>query len=243
MLVMIAGGALYISEYRYWFALRDYRVEAESRELEARLWQIFPRRSLTFWPHFLNDKDGIKDFLERDMPVSVDTVSRGSGKFTTRINWLKAWVKVEWRGSIWCISRDGRMWLYDPDRPIDAEAGRLIWKVQESESAQTGSVPMSGVFRSPISTEVIAAFLDEFRGCKWFEAADEMTWQSREGMDLFVLKMGHENQRFELYLQRGKYAGQDVGAVLDSLFLRLIDEGGNHIIDATYEGKILLRKL
>ena len=90
---------------------------------------------------------------------------------------------------------------------------------------------------------MIDAFLEEFRDCKWFEAAQEITWERRAGMDLFVLKLTHGTQKFELYLQREKYAGQDVGMALDELFTRLIDEGGSHIIDATYEGKILLRKL
>ena len=102
---------------------------------------------------------------------------------------------------------------------------------------------MYGVFTSPISTEVIDSFLEEFRGCKWFEAATELTWERRAGMDLFVLKLEHGRQKFELYLQRDKYTDQDVGAAIDDLFTKLINEGGNHVIDATYEGKILLRKL
>ena len=62
-------------------------------------------------------------------------------------------------------------------------------------------------------------------------------------MDLFILRLAHRTQKFEVYLQREKYAGQDVGAAIDKLFEDLINEGGNHVIDATYEGKILLRKL
>ena len=62
-------------------------------------------------------------------------------------------------------------------------------------------------------------------------------------MDLFILRLSHGRQQFLLYLQREKYLGQDVGAALDELFTILITEGGNHVIDATYEGKILLRNL
>ena len=237
---------MYISEYKCWFALHDYKIETQSQELEARLWEVFPKRSLTFWPYFLKDMDGMKDFLERDMPVAVETEKRGWGKFTTKISWLKAWVKVDWRGKIWCISRDGRMWLYEPGREIDDEAGNLVWKIPDQGNIQEDAnvqPPMFGVFRSPISTEAIASFLDEFRGRRWFNAADEMTWERRAGMNLFILKLANGSQKFELYLQRDKYSGQDIGAVLDDLFARLINEGGNHIIDATYEGKILLRKL
>ena len=245
MLIMLIGGMTRIYEYRFWFTLKDYRIETQSQALEQRLWEVFPRRCLTFWPYFTRDAEGMKEFLERDMPVKVDTHMEGLGRFRTKIEWLKAWIKVEWRGKIWCISRDGKMWLYEPGRPSEAETGALIWKIPEDGNTQDTSAqpPAFGVFASPISTEVIDSFLEEFRDCKWFEAAQEITWERRAGFDLFVLRLEHGRQRFELYLQREKYSGQDVGAAIDELFSRLVNEGGNHVIDATYEGKILLRSL
>ena len=243
---MLLGCLTRIYEYKYWFTLKDYRIAAQSQALERRLWEVFPKRCLTFWPYLMKDSKGMKDFLERDMPVTVDTKMEGLGHFTTRIDWLKTWVKVEWRGRIWCISRDGKMWLYEQGTPSEAEAGKLIWKLPEEGNITEGAnvqPPMFGVFISPISTEVIDAFLEEFRRCKWFEAATELKWERRAGLDLFVLKLEHGRQKFELYLQRDKYSGQDVGAAIDDLFAKLINEGGNHVIDATYEGKILLRKL
>ena len=245
MLVMLIGCMTRIYEYRFWFTLKNYRVEAKSQALEQRLWEVFPQRCLTFWPYLIRDSQGMKDFLERDMPVIVDTKMESLGRFKTTIEWRKAWVKVDWRGRIWCISRDGKMWLYEPGRPSEAEAGNLVWKVPDDGGSGevTVQAPMFGVFTSPISTEVIDSFLEEFRRCKWFEAAQEITWERRAGMDLFVLKLARGAQKFELYLQREKYEGQDIGAALDALFTRLINEGGSHIIDATYEGKIMLRNL
>lgn len=245
MLVMLIGCLTRVYEYRFWFTLKGYRIEAQSQALERRLWEVFPQRCLTFWPYFISDSKGMKEYLERDMPVVVDTKMEGLGSFRTKIDWLKAWVKVEWRGKIWCISRDGRMWLYEQGRPSEAEAGKLVWKIPEDGGTGEVSVqpPMFGVFASPISTEVIESFLEEFKDCKWFNAAQEITWERRAGMDLFILRLAHRTQKFEVYLQREKYAGQDVGAAIDKLFEDLINEGGNHVIDATYEGKILLRKL
>ena len=242
---MLIGCMTRIQEYRFWFSLKNYRVEAKSQVLEQRLWEIFPQRCLTFWPYLIKDSKGMKDFLERDMPVIVDTKMESLGHFKTTITWRKAWVKVDWRGKIWCISRDGKMWLYEPGRPSEAEAGNLVWKVPNDGGADEVTVqpPTFGVFASPISTEVIDAFLEEFRECKWFEAAREITWERRAGMDLFVLDLEHESQKFRLYLQRDKYAEQYIGQAIDKVFSDLINEGGNHVIDATYEGKILLRNL
>ncbi|MBQ7193526.1 MAG: hypothetical protein IJR98_04050 [Synergistaceae bacterium] len=247
-MAILAGSAMYLSEYKYWFTIRDYRVESQSQALERRFWDVFPKRCLTFWPYLLKDAGGVSEFLEREEPVKVETKMDGflTGRFTTKIKWLDAWVKVDWRGKIWCISRDGRMWLFERGRQNDDAAGKLVWKIPDEGSitgAITAQTPMSGVFTSPISTEVIASFLDEFRECKWFQAATDIMWERRAGMDLFVLKLSQGQQKFELYLQREKYSGQDIGSMIDALFSRLISEGGNHIIDATYEGKIFLRSL
>ena len=239
---MIAGGVTYIHDYRQWFALRDYKIEAQSYTLEQRLWEVFPQRCLSFWPYLLKDSRGLKEFLERDMPVTVDTKMEKLGRFLTRIEWLKAWVKVDWRGQIWCISRDGRMWLYRQGQQNDNEVGKLVWKISGNNS-DAQQPPMIGVFESPISTEVIASFLDNFQRFNWFDLATEISWERRAGLNLFRLKLAYSQQRFELLLQPEKYANQDLGATIEEIFTRLINEGGNYIIDATYEGKILLRNL
>ena len=71
---------MYMRDYKYWFTLSDYRVESQSPILERRLWEVFPKRCLTFWPYMLKDADGMKEFLERDMPVTVDTHMSGLGR-------------------------------------------------------------------------------------------------------------------------------------------------------------------
>ncbi len=242
LIVFILGGFMRLNEYRFWFALKNYHVEAQSQELERRLWEVFPNRCITFWPYLLKDSEGIKEFLERDLPVTVNTNMTGLGHFETKLQWLPAWIKVEWRGKIWCISRDGRMWESEKGRPNEESAGRVIWKIPE-QGSNNKQVPLFGVFRSPISTDIIASFMEEFKGFKWYDTASEITWERRAGMDLFVLKLSQGSQNFVLYLQREKYRGQDVGEIIEDLFSRLISEGGSHIIDATYEGKILLRNL
>ncbi len=200
---------MYIRDYKYWFTLKDYRVETQSQVLERRLWDVFPKRCLTFWPYMLKDADGVKEFLERDMPVTVETHMEGLGSFTTKIDWLEAWIKVDWRGKIWCISRDGRMWLYQRGRQIDDNAGRLVWKIPDagnSGEAFTAEAPMTGVFRSPIDTGVIASFLEDFRGCRWFEAADDITWERRAGMDLFFLKLRDRGRSLSFICRGGNTA-------------------------------------
>ena len=242
LLALIAGIVTYICQYKEWFALKGYRIETQSSVIEQRLWEIFPQRCLTFWPYLLKDSQGLKEFMERDMPVVIETHMEGLGHFVTRAEWLKAWVKVEWRGKIWCISRDGRMWLFEKGVGNDEETGNLIWKIPAKDDNNT-QILMSGVFKSPLPTEIMASFLADFNSFKWLEAANEISLESRAGMNLFILEISSGTQKFELYLQPDKYPGQDVGQTVEDIFTRLMREGGNHTIDATYEGKILLRGL
>ncbi|MBQ7196922.1 MAG: hypothetical protein IJS40_05890 [Synergistaceae bacterium] len=245
LLAMVAGFCFYIYDYKFWFVLEGYKVEAQSSVIEQRLWEIFPRRCLTFWPYLLKDSNGLKEFLERDMPVTVETRMTELGRFTTKIEWLKAWIKVEWRGKIWCISRDGRMWLFENGSKSD-DTGRLIWKIpsQDTEGESANMLPISGVFKAPIQTEVIASFLYDFEGFKWFEAASEISWERRAGMNLFILKLTNGTQKFDLYFQPDKYPGQDIGQNIEEVFEDAIKEGNRHVlIDATYDGKISLRNL
>ncbi len=232
-------------DYEFWFALKGYEIEAQSSVIEQRLWEIFPRRCLRFWPYLLSDAEGLKEFLERDMPVRVETHMESFGRFKTKIEWLNVWVKVNWRGNIWSISRDGRMWLYENGTKNDDGIDGPVWSFSEkgNENENAVQIPFSGVFKSPLPVETIAGFLYEFDTFKWFNSANEISFESRAGMNLFVLKISNGSQNFELHLQPDKYPGQDVGQTVDDIFAKLIREGGSHLIDATYEGKILLREL
>ena len=246
LLAMLAGCLTYIAQYESWFALKGYKVEAQSQELEKRLWEIFPQRCLTFWPYLLKDSKGMKEFFERDMPVTVETHMYSLGRFTTKIEWLNSWIKIEWLGKIWSISQDGRMWLTENGKKNDESTVKLVWKIPEQGNLRddiNAQVPMIGVFKSPLDTRIISSFIEEYKNYKWFELINEISWQSRAGMDLFILKMKKDTQNFELHFQPGKYPGQDVGENIENLISDLISKGGSHIIDATYEGKIFLRSL
>ena len=176
------------------------------------------------------------------MPVQVETHMESWGRFVTRAQWLHVWIKVNWRGNIWSISRDGRMWLYDQGVKNDDEVIGPIWRIFENNENEN-KVPFSGVFKTPLPVATIENFLREFQTFNWFERASEITLESRAGMNLFILKITNGKQKIEIQVQPDKYPDQDVGQTLEDIFEKLLKENGNHIIDATYEGKILLRAL
>ena len=260
---MLCGSAFRVYEYKAWLALKNYKIEADSPVLEERLWKVFPSRCLKFWPYLKKDCEGFKDFLERDIPVTVETKMSGffSGNFTTSIKWVQAWIKVLWRGKFWYISEDGKMWACEKNEDFEDifedmnnfmleknKSLNVVWKIPEQLNSDNHDsdiiqTPLSGVFKTPVSTEKIASFLEEFKGYSWFQDITEITWERRAGLDLFILRLSKGKQTFEVQLQQEKYSGWDLGLLIESVISDLIKEGGNHIIDATYNGKILLRGL
>lgn len=96
---------------------------------------------------------------------------------------------------------------------------------------------------TPFRMEVIANFLSDYQNAPWFSSVREIIWDRRVGADLFHLVLVCGRQRIEILLQNAKYAGQDMAITIDDILKKLSSEGGDHVVDATYEGKILLRKL
>ena len=225
-------------------SLKEYCVDAQDPVLEERLWSVFPTRGIYFWPYLLMDAEGLEQFLERDMPVSVSTTMTGIGRFTTTIKWLTPWLKVQWYGQLWCVSKEGRMWNVAEMKAYEKETEGLegpVWHMKQLR--EDLPAPPAGVCAFPISADAVSAFLNEYQSCSWFKTVQDIVWDRRAGADLFRLKLKREKQSFEVLIQNEKYEGQDLGAVLEDIFSKLWKEGGDHLIDATYEGKILLRGL
>lgn len=244
LFVMLLGGAWRLYEYNEWMSLSGYGIEAQSPILERRFWDVFPARSLRFWPFFLRDSEGMEEFLERVLPVSVSTHMTELGRFDTTMKWLVPWLKVRWRDRLWSISREGRMWdaAESDESLINFKAIKgPIWQLA-SLSGDTRPLP-SGVFTSPVSIDAVVAFLREYQDYPWFGFVEEIVLDRRAGADLFRLNLVRGKQRFELLIQQIKYDGQELGAMLGEILERLAKEKGNHRIDATYEGKILLKSL
>ena len=120
-----------------------------------------------------------------------------------------------------------------------------IWRVPFLPGASSGDIP-KGVFPSLFSTEVrevIEDFLTGFGDELWFEDIKEIVLDRRAGADLFQLRCIREGQEAVILLQKDKYRRQELNVAIGHILENLRKEGGNHLIDATYEGKVIVRKL
>jgi hypothetical protein len=120
-----------------------------------------------------------------------------------------------------------------------------LWRIPALPTETSGDMYVlpGGVFPSLFSIDVIEAFLRGFANEPWFENVEEIVLGRQAGTDLFNLRFVHEGQEFTILIQQDKYGWRDLNVALSYILKRLQEEGGNHLIDATYEGKIVVRSL
>lgn len=245
---MLLGSVLCLADYFAWMSLRGYTVKAADPALERRFWEVFPSGCLRFWPLLLSRSQDIASFLEKTIPVIVQTRMTGFGTFVTKIDMLSPWLLLEWKGQVWCISREGRMWSTADNSirigGLKTPSGPL-WKIAtlpEVSSSDVHPFP-AGVFPSLFPVGVPEKFLAVFEKESWFENVREIVLERRAGADLFRLRFVREKQEFTILIQEDKYGWQELNIALGHILKRLLKEGGNHLIDATYENKIVVRNL
>ncbi|MDR1977361.1 MAG: hypothetical protein LBQ42_01365 [Synergistaceae bacterium] len=120
-----------------------------------------------------------------------------------------------------------------------------LWRVPflPAESSEDVRSLPNGVFPSLFSVDVIEDFLTGFGNEPWFENIEEIVLDRRAGADLFKLRFIRGGQELMILLQKDKYRGRELNIALDHILERLRKEGGNHLIDATYEEKIVVDSL
>jgi hypothetical protein len=241
---ILLGGLWRLNEYYLWMSIRGLSVEAADPVLERRFWDVFPSQSLWFWPLFTWKSKDIEAFLERTLPVLVNIRTTGFGTFAVTIKPLTPRVIVEWRGEIWCISREGRMWHID-DKSLWLPGLEIpkkpLWRAAAFSGPDKDGLPLpGGVFPSLVSTDFIEDFLSAFGGETWFESVEDVSLERRAGADLFRLRLVRGQQEFMILIQRDKYEGKDLRVTLESVLETLFREGGSHQIDATYKNKIVV---
>jgi hypothetical protein len=234
-----------LNEHYLWMSFRGLSVHAADSALEKRFWDVFPARSLRFWPFFAQQSKALETFLERTLPVLVDIRLTGFGRFAVDMRLLSPRAIVEWRGEVWCVSREGRMWnaedksLWFPGLRIPQKP---LWRVASlPESVKEGIPAPGGVFPSLVSIDFIEDFLSAFGGEAWFGDVQEVSLERRAGADLFRLRLVRGQQEFMLLIQQDKYDGRDLHETLNRVLEILSEEGGSHLIDATYRNKIVVK--
>lgn len=244
----LLGSFWFLFEHNAWMALQGYVIKTSDPTLERTFWDLIPARSIRFWPFFVRDSRGIASFMERTLPVTVQTEMRGFGRFKTTIDLLTPWGLVEWRGNVWCVSKEGRMWsATDPNLKLEGleTPQRPLWRIASlslSSSADVLPLP-GGVFPSLFPLDAIKELMSQLGDKPWFKDVEEITLDRRAGKDLFKLKITRGKQVFAVLIQNSQLGWQELGFALEHILNRLTKEGGNHMIDATYEDKIVVSNL
>ena len=244
---VLLGGLWRLNERYAWMSMGEITVIAATPALEERYWDVFPSRCLSFWPLFIRKSQDVAVFLERTNPVFVETRMTGIGSFVVDIKMLSPHIVVEWKGGLWCISKEGRMWsLADgsfglTDLKIEQKP---LWRVLDSSVVnESGQLLPGGVFPSIFSIDAIDDFLNELRDASWFDGVEEIALDRRAGDDLFQLRYVQGGKNHAILIQRGKYEWGELSLALEDILGRLRPEDGSYLIDATYKDKIVVKKL
>jgi len=244
---MLLGGLWRLNERYTWMSMRGMSVSAANAALEERYWDVFPSQCLRFWPLFIRKSRDVAVFLERTNPVLVEIRMTGMGFFDADIKLLSPRIVVEWKGKVWCISKEGRMWsladgsfgfkeLKIPTKPL--------WRVLASSVVgEDEQLLPGGVFPSIFSTDAIDDFLKGLGNASWFGYVEEVTLDRRAGDDLFELRYVREGNSFTILIQRDKHEWEELSLTLEHILDRLGREGGGRLIDATYKDKIVVKSL
>ena len=249
MLCSMALGGLWRLQERYALtAMGGYNLKIDNPALERRFWDVFPSDALRFWPLYVCKSRDMGNFLEKTLPVRVDTRMTGVGTFATHITALSPWVIVEWKGQKWCVSREGRMWnLVDSGAQVNnlKIPQKPLWRVVSSpDMIGVDERPLpSGVFPVLFPVAAMEEFLLGFSNSPWFNNVEEIVLGRRENANLFTIRFLSGGQEFLILLQKGKYEELEFNFALENILDRLRKEGGNHVIDATYKNRIVVRTL
>ena len=244
---MLLGGLWRLNERYMWMSMHEISVNASNPVLEERYWDVFPSQCLRFWPLFIRKSQDVAVFLEKTNPVLVETRMTGMGSFVTDIKLLSPRIIVEWKEGVWCISKEDRMWnlaegsfgFRDLKIPL-----KPLWRVLASSFVHENEQLLpGGVFPSIFSIDVIDDFLKGLGGASWFDGVEEVALDRRAGDDLFKLRYVREGQNFTILIQRDKYGWQELNLALEHILDRLRKEGSDHLIDATYVDKIVVKSL
>jgi hypothetical protein len=250
---MLLGGLWRLNDRFTWMSMSEIRVNAATPVLEEKYWAVFPSKCLRFWPMFIRKSQDVAVFLERTNPVLVKTRMTGIGSFAVDIDLLSPRIVVEWKGELWCISKEGRMWnladgslglmdLKVPQKPV--------WRVIVSSVINENEQLMPrGVFPSIFSIDAIDDFLDGLRDAPWFGGVEEVVLDRRAGDYLFKLRYVRDGKDFAILIQSDKYEWEELSLALEQILADLAREDGSRLIDATYwderqkQNKIVVRDL
>jgi hypothetical protein len=244
---MLLGSVWRLNEYYMWMSLGEYSVVTADPFLEKRFWSVFPEECLRFWPLLPGKLEKVASFFEKALPVTVRTRMTGLGRFSTSMDLLSPWLSIEWDDQIWCVSREGRMWnTSDEDMKLTGLKipQKPLWRVASSDVSEAARAPLPrGVFPSFFPLETIRGFLEGFEKASWFANVEEIVLEHRGGAVLFRVRYVREKRRFTILIQADRSGWQELNRALEHILERLLQEGGNHLIDATYRDRIVVRSL
>jgi hypothetical protein len=236
----LAGSAYYLFEYYGVLSLKGYVIEAPSADVEKRFWDLMPAECIRYWPVFVYKSSQIRGILEKTIPVQVSTEAKGIGLFHTRISYIESWIMVEWRKSIWCLSKEGYMWA--PEINALKTPKSPLWKVSEllDRYPDVEKIAPEGVFQAMFSIDELKRFDDIFRVQSWYAGTEYISIDRRAGEFILELLINLKGKKLVLTVNGVEAKLREIDIILKQILAQINPDGKEVFIDMSYTDKIVV---
>gem|GEM_PF-1462496 len=239
----LAGSVFFFFENYCFLSLNGYVLETPSAEVEKRFWELLPPECIRYWPVMVFKSSQIRTLMEKTIPVRVSTEATGVGLFHTRVSYLQPWLKVEWRGSLWHLSKEGLMWPWAPELYNFEVAKSPLWKISETLNRYSDigkSVVPDGVFPAMFPVGELERFEAVFKVQSWYANVEYVDFDRRAGEILLRISLVLNGKKIILMVN----GEEDKLSEIDT-FLRQILPQTDHreiLIDMSYPDKVVVTR-
>jgi len=242
MLSFLAGSFFFFFENYGFFSLKGYVLETPSADVEKRFWELLPPECIRYWPIMVLKSSQIRILMEKTIPVQVSIEAKGIGLFHTRIFSLEPWLIVEWRGSIWHLSKEGYMWMPKLSYKVPKSP---LWKISEKLNRYSDIGKMvipDGVFPAMFPIGELERFDAIFKLQSWYANVEYIDFDRRAGEIVLRISLGLNGRKIILIVNGEENKLSEIEMFLEQILPQITLEDKRILIDMSYPDKVVVSR-
>lgn len=243
-MALFAGAFCSVEAHYQFLRLQGMEIQPKGICSDSVFWKEVSEGGKRFWPLLYMESGSVIQNVEEEYPLSVSAGLSGLGKLRWNVTPLKPWISILYKGDLWYLSRDGRLWKTDLSANKEIKGvlppGGPLWVWGKGlPSPFLEGTPKHPIEKSSIPTDLISQWIDGLKGTGLWEKAMKVQVNSQENREVLTV-----------FLQEGKWVqlklDQDTKewpAIVDAVRMILKKEISNDetlLVDATYKDRIIV---
>lgn len=242
ILSFLAGSYFFFFESFGFFSLNGYVLETPNAEVEKRFWELLPPECIRYWPALVFKSSQIRALMEKTIPVKVSTEAKGVGLFHTRVSYIEPWLKIEWRGNVWHLSKEGCMWATELSFK---DFKSPVWKVSEALTRYSDigkSITPDGVFPAMFSVEELERFEAIIKVKSWYTDVEYVDFDRRTGEILLRILLNINGRKILLIINGEENKISEIDMLLKQILPQIDLRDREILIDMSYPDKVVVTR-